>query len=279
MPIRLSIAAATLCLTAALPSAILRAQGEVLTNDALVQMVTGKVAKALILTKIQSSPNTFDVTTDGLMSLSRNKVPADVIKAAMLRAKKPADAGKEVLVNGDVVALSNAAVARDLIIFKIQSTKSAFDVSTNGLVGLQQNKVHSEVIKAMMAVPVPTETDLATELKDTGSISLYGVQFETGDATIKPESAAILSPVGAMLKSQPSLRIEIRGHTDNVGTPPANLKLSQARALAVKAYLVETFGIPAARLTAVGLGDTKPLGDNATEDGRTKNRRVEFVKK
>lgn len=279
MPIRLLLAAAALCLTAALPSAILRAQGEVLTNDALVQMVTGKVAKALILTKIQSSPNTFDVTTEGLTSLSRSKVPADVIKAAMLRAKKPADAGKEVLANGDIVALSNAAVARDLIIFKIQSTKSAFDLSTNGLVGLQQNKVHSEIIKAMMAVPVPTETDLATELKDTGSISLYGVQFETGDATIKPESAAILAPVGAMLKSQPSLRIEIRGHTDNVGMPPANLKLSQARALAVKSYLVETFSIPAARLTAVGLGDTKPVGDNATEDGRTKNRRVEFVKK
>jgi outer membrane protein OmpA-like peptidoglycan-associated protein len=130
-----------------------------------------------------------------------------------------------------------------------------------------------------MAVPVPTETDLASELKDTGSISLYGVQFDTGDATIKPESAAVLASVGAMLKGQPSLKIEIRGHTDNVGAPAANLKLSQSRALSVKTYLVETFGIAASRLTAVGLGDTKPVGDNATEDGRTKNRRVELVKK
>ena len=251
-----------------------------LTNDALVQMVTGKVAKALILTKIQSSPNTFDVTVGGLSSLSRSKVPADVIKAAMLRAtKKPADAGKEVLTNGDVVQLSSANVARDLIILKIQSTKSAFDLTTTGLVGLQQNKIHPEIIKAMMAVPVPTETDLASELKDTGSIELYGLQFDTGDATIKSESVAVLAPVGAMLKSQSSLRIEIRGHTDNVGTPAANLKLSQARALAVKTYLVQTFGIAGARLNAVGFGDTKPVGDNATEDGRTRNRRVELVKK
>ena len=267
-------------MSAAVSFSTVRAQGEILTNDALVQMVTGKVAKALILTKIQTSPNTFDVTVRGLASLSRSKVPADLIKAAMLRAPKDrADAGKEVLTNGDVVEMSSANVARELIIAKIQLTKSAFDLTTSGLVGLQQNKIHPDIIKAMMAVPVPTETDLAMELKDTGAIELYGVQFETGDATIKADSAAVLAPVGAMLKSQPALKIEIRGHTDNVGAPAANLKLSQARALAVKTYLVETFGITASRLTAVGLGDTKPVADNASEDGRTKNRRVELVKK
>ena len=266
------LAAVAICLSIA--------QGEVLTNDALVQMVNGKVAKALILSKIQSTPNTFDVTVRGLASLSRSKVPADLIKAAMLRAPKLlADDTKEVLTNGDVVEMSTANLARELIIAKIQLTKSAFDLSTSGLVGLQQNKIHPEIIKAMMAVPVPTPTDLASELKDTGSISLYGVQFDTADATIKPESTAVLGPVGEMLKGQPSLKLEIRGHTDNVGTPAANLKLSQARAAAVKTYLVETFGIAPARLTAVGLGDTKPVGDNATEDGRTRNRRVELVKK
>lgn len=280
MSIRPMPAVLAICLSAALPSSVASAQGEVLTNDALVQMVNGKVAKALIVTKIQTSPNTFDVTVRGLASLSRSKVPADLIKAAMLRApKNAADAGKEVLTNSDVVEMSSANLARELIVSKIQMTKSAFDLTTTGLVGLQQNKIHPEIIKAMMAVPVPTETDLASELKDTGSISLYGVQFDTGDATIKPESAAVLAPVGAMLKSQPALKIEIRGHTDNVGAPAANLRLSQARALAVKTYLVETFGIAAARLTAAGFGDTKPVGDNATEDGRTRNRRVELVKK
>jgi outer membrane protein OmpA-like peptidoglycan-associated protein len=124
-----------------------------------------------------------------------------------------------------------------------------------------------------------TAMELAKALNDTGSIALYGILFDTGKATIKPESASALAPVGDMLKGQASLKLEIQGHTDNVGAAAANLKLSQDRAAAVKAYLVQTFGIGADRLTAVGLGDTKPVGDNKTEDGRTKNRRVELVKK
>jgi len=124
-----------------------------------------------------------------------------------------------------------------------------------------------------------TAMELAKALNDTGSIALYGILFDTGKATIKPESAKALAPVGEMLKSQASLKLEIQGHTDNVGTAAANLKLSQDRAAAVKAYLVQTFAIGADRLSAAGLGDTKPVGDNKTADGRAKNRRVELVKK
>jgi outer membrane protein OmpA-like peptidoglycan-associated protein len=124
-----------------------------------------------------------------------------------------------------------------------------------------------------------TAMELAKALNDTGSVALYGILFDTGKATIKPESAKALAPVGDLLKSQAALKLEIQGHTDNVGTAAANLKLSQDRAAAVKAYLLQTFGIAADRLSATGLGDTKPVGDNKTEDGRSKNRRVELVKK
>lgn len=124
-----------------------------------------------------------------------------------------------------------------------------------------------------------TAMELAKALNDTGSVALYGILFDTGKATIKPESAKALAPVGEMLKSQASLKLEIQGHTDNVGTAAANLKLSQDRAAAVKAYLLQTFAIGSDRLSAVGLGDTKPVGDNKNEDGRAKNRRVELVKK
>ena len=74
------------------------------------------------------------------------------------------------------------------------------------------------------------------------------------------------------------MKLEIQGHTDNVGAAAANLKLSQDRAAAVKAYLVQNLKADGARLTTAGLGDTKPVADNKTEEGRGQNRRVELVK-
>ena len=124
-----------------------------------------------------------------------------------------------------------------------------------------------------------TAGDLAEALKTKGSIAIRNILFDTGKATIKPESAGALAIIADVLKGDEALKIEIQGHTDNVGAPAANLKLSQDRAAAVKAYLVSTGGIAAARLTTAGLGDTKPVADNTTDDGRAQNRRVELVKK
>ena len=124
-----------------------------------------------------------------------------------------------------------------------------------------------------------SSADLAAQLKTNGSVALHNVLFDTGKATLKPESAAALSPVGELLKSDASLKLEIQGHTDNVGLAAANLKLSQDRAAAVKAHLVQNFGIDGTRLTSAGFGDTKPVAPNADEKGRAQNRRVELVKK
>jgi outer membrane protein OmpA-like peptidoglycan-associated protein len=123
-----------------------------------------------------------------------------------------------------------------------------------------------------------TEAELARALNEKGSVALYGILFDTGKATIKSESAGILGSVGALLKADAALRIEIRGHTDNVGAAAANLKLSEDRAASVKAYLVKTFGIAADRLATAGFGDTKPVADNSSDKGRAQNRRVELVR-
>jgi OmpA-OmpF porin, OOP family len=120
-------------------------------------------------------------------------------------------------------------------------------------------------------------TELVDKLAKDGFVALY-VNFETGKSAINPDSAATLDAAAAALKSAAALRVEVGGHTDNVGTPEANLKLSQDRAQAVMAALVER-GIKADRLTAKGYGQTAPIADNRTEDGRAKNRRVELVKK
>ena len=120
-------------------------------------------------------------------------------------------------------------------------------------------------------------TELVDKLSKDGFVTLY-VNFDTGKSTIKPDSAETLNAAAAALKAAGELRVEVAGHTDNVGTPEANLKLSQDRAQAVMAALTER-GIKPERLTAKGYGQTAPVADNRTEDGRAKNRRVELVKK
>jgi outer membrane protein OmpA-like peptidoglycan-associated protein len=124
-----------------------------------------------------------------------------------------------------------------------------------------------------------TAMDLAAALDKTGSVALHNILFDTGKATLKPESESALAVVRELLKNDPALKLEIQGHTDNVGQPAANLKLSQDRAAAVKAYLVQNGGVAPGRLTTAGLGDTKPIATNQTDDGRAQNRRVELVKK
>ncbi len=103
------------------------------------------------------------------------------------------------------------------------------------------------------------------------------VQFDTGKATIKPESNGKLDEFVQFLKDVPSANGELEGHTDNVGKKASNQSLSQRRAEAVKAYVVGK-GVDAARLTAKGYGDTKPVADNKTVDGRAANRRVVFTR-
>lgn len=104
---------------------------------------------------------------------------------------------------------------------------------------------------------------------------LQGIEFDFGKDTIRPVSKPILDDVIAKLKKFPGVRVAIVGHTDNIGTPEANLELSRRRAEAVKAYLVRG-GIDASRIETDGKGDTEPVAPNDKEDGRAKNRRIVF---
>ena len=121
--------------------------------------------------------------------------------------------------------------------------------------------------------------ELAALLNEKGAVALRNILFDTGKATLKAESEKPLASVGELLKNDPMLKLEIQGHTDNVGTKESNLKLSKERTEAVKAYMVKNFAISADRLTTAGFGDTKPVADNKTEEGRGQNRRVELLKK
>lgn len=121
--------------------------------------------------------------------------------------------------------------------------------------------------------------DMAKALDADGRIALYGIQFDTNKSSLKPESVETIAQIAKLLQAQPALKLDVVGHTDNVGDAAANLKLSQRRADAVVTSLVEDHGIDEARLTARGEGLGQPVADNATEEGRAKNRRVELVKR
>jgi outer membrane protein OmpA-like peptidoglycan-associated protein len=108
-------------------------------------------------------------------------------------------------------------------------------------------------------------------------IVTHGINFDIDKATIKPESMGTLNMIVQVLKDNPEIKFEIDGHTDNTGTAAHNLMLSQQRADAVKDQLVK-MGVDASRLAAKGFGDTKPMSDNTTLEGKANNRRVEFVK-
>ena len=122
-----------------------------------------------------------------------------------------------------------------------------------------------------------TADSLAQEIQKSGRAAVYGINFDTGKAILKPESDKILGEIATLLKNNPSWKMKVEGHTDNVGLKATNQTLSQQRAAAVVTWLVG-HGVDRARLTSVGFGDTKPLADNASEEGRAKNRRVDLVK-
>lgn len=110
-----------------------------------------------------------------------------------------------------------------------------------------------------------------------GKIVSNGIRFETGKATLRPESMGVINKIYAMMKDHPGIRLSIEGHTDNVGDAEFNQKLSEERAAAVRDQLVK-MGIAADRLTTKGFGETRPIDTNDTPEGRANNRRVEFVK-
>jgi outer membrane protein OmpA-like peptidoglycan-associated protein len=118
--------------------------------------------------------------------------------------------------------------------------------------------------------------DFPLEKVEVGAtVVLENIFFETGKSTLKPESFPQLEQVLKFLNSNPGVRMEISGHTDNTGSLKLNTRLSQSRAQAVVDYLVE-HGIDAARLDAKGYAFSQPIASNDTAEGRARNRRVEF---
>ena len=133
--------------------------------------------------------------------------------------------------------------------------------------------------KAMETGMVAVKADaMAKGIDSTGHIALYGVYFDTDSADIKPESSSTLEEMSKLLRSRPSLKLQVVGHTDSQGGYEHNTDLSRRRAEAVATSLVSRYGVDSGRLRAAGVGPLSPVASNDTPEGRAKNRRVELVK-
>jgi len=118
---------------------------------------------------------------------------------------------------------------------------------------------------------------LYDKLIQDGKIITNGIRFDIGKATIRPESMGIINEIVGLMKENSDLNFSIEGHTDSDGDDALNMKLSEDRALAVKTKMAE-MGIDESRMKTKGWGESQPLSDNSTAEGKANNRRVEFVK-
>lgn len=119
--------------------------------------------------------------------------------------------------------------------------------------------------------------EMEKSIASDGRVILYGIFFESNKAEIKPESKPTLDEIAKFMKKNPTLKLLVVGHTDNVGGFKFNMELSKRRAEAVVAKLTKDYGIASHRLIPYGVAYLAPVGVNTTEEGRAKNRRVELV--
>nr|WP_299170173.1 OmpA family protein [uncultured Allomuricauda sp.] len=120
--------------------------------------------------------------------------------------------------------------------------------------------------------------DLRRKLISEGKVSTNGILFDVGSANIQPQSMGIIRQISQVLKQETSIGLKIVGHTDADGSDGNNQTLSKNRAEAVKNALVSVYGISSDRLISEGKGESEPVGDNSTAEGKAQNRRVEFIK-
>lgn len=176
---------------------------------------------------------------------------------AVVEKKDTSDAGK-----GDKPAVKDAVVRGNIqdVPGKDSGSVAVTDVSRDTV------NTYREVDKTLKVVPIEVG----------GIVRLNNIFFETAHSRLRPESRMELDQMVQTLKENPTMRVELGGHTDSEGTDATNQKLSQDRSNAVRTYLIEK-GIEPGRVQSVGYGESRPIAANDTPEGRQANRRVEFT--
>ena len=144
----------------------------------------------------------------------------------------------------------------------------------------QKRAIHLEIVEEadfQATLEIVTPDEISSDIQQKGRIALYGIYFDLDSATLKTNSTPTLEAIAEVLKNDQGLKIYVVGHTDNQGSYQYNLDLSNRRAISVVEALVENHGISRERLQAVGVGPVAPVATNASEKGKSQNRRVELV--
>lgn len=163
----------------------------------------------------------------------------------------------------DIPRAMNTADTMNQVFFHLESSN------------YQEDEIGLFVSNIKIATGLP---DTRHKLVEEGRFSTTGILFAVNAATIKPESNGVLKEIAEAIKANPGMKVKIIGHTDSDGTDAANLELSKKRAEAVKNALVNDFGIEGTLLETDGKGESQPVGDNKSKEGKAQNRRVEFLK-
>jgi outer membrane protein OmpA-like peptidoglycan-associated protein/Tfp pilus assembly protein PilF len=177
------------------------------------------------------------------------------------------------LKTGKVVVQSESdAVSGEFLVSIPGNRDYALNVSKNGYLFYSAN--FALLGSTEKTKPFLKNVEL-TPIRVDETVVLRNIFFATGSAELQPESRVELEKLLSLLQKNPSIKIEISGHTDNVGSKESNLKLSENRASAVRQYL-ESKGIATGRISTKGFGDSVPIDNNTSEEGRANNRRTEF---
>lgn len=188
---------------------------------------------------------------------------------------EPSDVPYSIIVNGDSKQLpvihARGQLGKDTFEARV------LDDPANPLV-LDFADVSGTFRIAYVKITFPVKKEVEQQLAQTGRAEIYGIYFDFNKDTPRPESAPVLKEIAQALKDNPGWKLEIGGHTDNVGGDDYNLNLSQQRAQSVMQSLTTQYGIAADRLTAHGYGASQPKATNDTVEGRALNRRVELVR-
>jgi OmpA-OmpF porin, OOP family len=242
-----------------------------------IEACVAKDFDSLDIFRATEKPDVFDVTkgtpVEGQTMVIEYSCPANVSALAIARNAERAllTAGYTLVMSGKVTNDVGSHVPA--VVAKKGGQWVQVLTDTGERAYLMSAVKESEVSQVMTA----DATAMAASIARTGRVAIYGITFDTGQSSITPQSDAALTEMVTLLTNNPSWRMRIEGHTDNVGTAALNSSLSVRRAAAVETWLV-AHGVNGARLTHQGYGDSRPVGDNATEDGKARNRRVELVK-